>query len=92
MEDYWALIHFSATSAWIVKLLLEHGAESADLGTANDGGETPYQVSLRKGHVKTCVKIAYLIREYGADRARIENILYNPNTMSESDWHVDFSP
>jgi ankyrin repeat protein len=56
-------MHFSIFDGYleIVKLLLERGA---DIHAMNDEGETPYQVSLRKGNRE----IADLLRKNGAGR------------------------
>ena len=51
----------------IVKLLIERGA---DIHAMNDGGETPYQISLRYGNGAGNREIADLLRDNGASRFR----------------------
>jgi ankyrin repeat protein len=72
MPNYWTPVHISAGSGYlkIVKLLLERGA---DVHAMNGEGETPYQVSLRRGYRE----IADLLQKYGAGRLgeRFDEIL-----------------
>ena len=66
-----------------MKLLLERGA---DIQATNELGETPYQVSLRRGNRE----IADLLRKNGAGRLgeRLDGILfYDLNGLS--DWRFD---
>jgi ankyrin repeat protein len=72
-------MHLSAANGHleIVKLLLERGA---DIHAMNDEGETPYQLSLRRGNRE----IADLLRKHGAGR------VFSSDAMS--DWHFDFDP
>jgi ankyrin repeat protein len=62
-RTYWTPAHVSAANGYleIVKLLLERGA---DVHAMNDGGLTPYQVSLRQGKRE----VADLLRKHGAGR------------------------
>jgi ankyrin repeat protein len=65
-------MHLSIANGYleIVKLLLERGA---DMHAMNGEGETPYQVSLRKGNRE----ISDLLRKHGAGRLgeRFDEIL-----------------
>jgi ankyrin repeat protein len=77
--NHWTPILISASFGHleVVKLLLERGADSRALSSE---GETPLQLSLKRGHRG----IADLLRNYGAGRARLEQIFYGPNAMSYS--------
>jgi ankyrin repeat protein len=68
-----------------VKLLLERGA---DIRAMNGEGETPYQVSLRKGERE----IADLLRNHGGGRPgeRFDESIYD--LIALSDWRFDFRP
>jgi ankyrin repeat protein len=63
-SNYWTAIHLSAYigNLGVVRLLLGRGV---DIHVLTDEGETPYQLSLRRGHQK----IADLLREHGAGGA-----------------------
>ena len=76
--SYWIPIHLSAANGHleVVKLLLERGA---DVHAVNGEGETPYQVSLRRGHRE----IADLLWKHGAGRLgdRFDGSFYDLNAL-----------
>ena len=66
-------------------MLLECGAEVHAL---NSDGQTPYETSLAFGYRE----IADLLWEYGAGKARFDDISYVSVSTAISDWRFDFSP
>jgi ankyrin repeat protein len=68
--DHWTPMHLSAGNGHLgtVRLFLECGA---DVHAVNGEGQTPYEVSLQRGHRE----IADLLRKHGAVRERFDLIL-----------------